>query len=309
MDAVAEIRQFNRFYTVLIGLLEQHLPDSDLTLQEGRVVYEIATTAGQTAAAVGRTLELDKAQLSRILRKLRARRLVRSEVDPAHARRQLLSLTAKGQAMFERLERGARMRVEAILRPLPEPARQQLIEALRAVRSTFSGGAATVTLRPLRPGDMGWIIHRQALLYAQEYDWDWTYEGLVARILGQYCASFDAAREDGWVAELGGRIVGSVFLMAADQPEVAKLRLLYVEPSARGLGVGRRLVETCIARARELGYRRLTLWTNDVLVTARRIYQRCGFRLVAEEPHHSFGKELVGQTWELELQQDAGVPA
>ena len=160
---------------------------------------------------------------------------------------------------------------------------------------------AEVSLRPLRPGDVGWIIHRQAVLYTQEYCWDWTYEGLASRILGAFVAEFDASREDAWVAERGGATVGSIFLMKSDDPRIAKLRLLYVEPSARGAGVGRKLVDTCIARARELGYRQLTLWTNDILVAARRIYQAAGFRLVSEEPHHSFGHDLVGQTWTLDL--------
>ena len=155
---------------------------------------------------------------------------------------------------------------------------------------------AGVRLRPLKPGDVGWIIHRQAVLYNQEYGWDWLYEGLASRILGDFVAEFDPAREDGWVAERRGAIAGSIFLMKSDDPAVAKLRLLYVEPSARGLGIGRTLVGACIARARELGYRELTLWTNDVLVSARRIYQAAGFRLVSEAPHHSFGHDLVGQT-------------
>ena len=175
---------------------------------------------------------------------------------------------------------------------------------MRDIRVTLRDRAAEdgeLTLRPLRPGDVGWIIHRQAVLYTQEYGWDWTYEGLASRILGAFVAEFDPAREDGWVAERGGAIVGSIFLMKSDDPAVAKLRLLYVEPSARGAGVGRRLVGTCIARARELGYRELTLWTNDVLVAARRIYQAAGFRLVSEAPHHSFGHDLVGQTWTLGL--------
>jgi GNAT superfamily N-acetyltransferase len=158
-----------------------------------------------------------------------------------------------------------------------------------------------LALRPPVPGDLGWIIHRQAVLYTQEYGWDWTYEGLIAGILGAFCASFDPSREQAWIAARGGRIVGSVFLMKGDAPDVAKLRLLYVEPAERGQGTGGVLVDACIARARELGYHRLTLWTNDVLVAARRIYQTRGFRLVAENPHHSFGKDLVGQTWELDL--------
>ena len=167
----------------------------------------------------------------------------------------------------------------------------------RTARRRNSG----VRLRPLQPGDVGWIVHRQAVLYSQEYGWDWTYEGLASRILGDFVAEFDPSREDGWIAERRGAIVGSIFLMKSDDPAVAKLRLLYVEPSARAVGLGRTLVNTCIARARELDYRQLTLWTNDVLVSARRIYQSAGFRLVSESAHHSFGHDLVGQTWRLDL--------
>jgi GNAT superfamily N-acetyltransferase len=160
---------------------------------------------------------------------------------------------------------------------------------------------AEISLRQLKPGDVGWIIHRQTVLYHEEYGWDWTYEGLASRILGAFVAEFDPAKEDGWVAERAGAVVGSIFLMKSNDPAVARLRLLYVEPSARGAGLGRTLVAACVARARELGYRELTLWTNDVLSAARRIYQAAGFKLVEEKPHHSFGHDLVGQTWTLEL--------
>ena len=172
---------------------------------------------------------------------------------------------------------------------------------IRAALNDPTADERQASLRPLRVGDLGWIIHRQALLYRQEYGWDWTYEGLASRILGAFVAEFDPAEEASWVAERGGAIVGSVFLMKSDQPETARLRLLYVEPAARGLGLGRRLVAACVARARELGYRQLTLWTNDVLVSARRIYRAAGFELIDVQPHHSFGHDLVGQTWTLDL--------
>ena len=175
----------------------------------------------------------------------------------------------------------------------------------RGTESVRGTKSEDVSLRPLRPGDIGWIIHRQTVLYAREYGWDWTYEGLASRILGAFVAEFDPTREDGWVAERGGAIVGSIFLMKSDDPAVGKLRLLYVELSARGAGVGRTLIATCVDRARELGYCRLTLWTNDILVAARRLYQAAGFRLVSEARHHSFGHDLVGQTWTLDLVQPA----
>lgn len=305
MNVVQEVRQFNRFYTRLIGLLDEHLPDTGLTLTEGRVMYELATGGRQTAADLSRTLGVDKSQLSRVIRTLRARRLLTSEADSSHAKRQLLSLTPTGRKAFARLDRGTRSRMASLLKPLAGAERERLVSSLRNVQAVFGTREETpaaVTLRSPVPGDLGWVIHRQAVLYAREYGWDWTYEALIARILGEYAAGFDASREDGWIAERDGQIVGSIFLMKGDVPSVAKLRLLYVEPDARGLGLGRRLVETCIVRARQLGYRRVTLWTNDVLGAARRIYESAGFRLTAESPHRSFGRDLVGQTWELDLE-------
>ena len=199
----------------------------------------------------------------------------------------MLTLTEAGRKTFAAADAAARAQVDALLLPLDERGRERLAEAMRDIRAALEDREAEdtgVCLRPLKPGDVGWIIHRQTVLYNQEYGWDWTYEGLASRILGDFVAEFDPAREDGWIAERRGAIAGSIFLMKSDDPAVAKLRLLYVEPSARGLGIGRALVDTCIARARELGYRELTLWTNEVLVSARRIYQAAGFRLVSEAP-------------------------
>jgi GNAT superfamily N-acetyltransferase len=232
------------------------------------------------------------------------RGLAASRVSPGHRKHRLLTLTDAGRKVFAGAEAAARGQVDALLEPIDAAGRSRLIEAMRDIRVALRDREAAdgeVSLRPLRPGDVGWIIHRQTVLYTQEYGWDWTYEGLASRILGVFVAEFDHAGEDGWVAERFGAVVGSIFLMKSDNPRIAKLRLLYVEPSARGAGVGRKLVATCIARARELGYRQLTLWTNDILVAARRIYQAAGFRLVSEEPHHSFGHDLVGQTWALDL--------
>ena len=306
MTLTDEVRAFNRFYTLKLGLLNRSLPATDLSLPEARVLYELAHApeAGATAADMGRALNMDKAHLSRVAARLRACGLIASRISPDHRRRRLLTLTDKGREAFAAADAAARAQVEALVEPVDARARKRLGEAMRDIRAVLDGRKAEpgeVSLRPPRIGDMGWIIHRQAVLYHQEYGWDWTYEGLASRILGAFMAEFDSAREDSWVAERGGAIVGSVFLMKGDKPEVAKLRLLYVEPAARGLGLGRRLVAACIARARELGYHELTLWTNDVLVSARRIYQAAGFRLVSEAPHHSFGHDLVGQTWTLEL--------
>jgi DNA-binding MarR family transcriptional regulator/GNAT superfamily N-acetyltransferase len=306
MTLTDEVRSFNRFYTREIGLLNRSLPATDLSLPEARVLYELAHAPedGRTAAEIGRTLEMDKAHLSRIVARFVTRGLVSSRVSPSHRKHRLISLTDAGRKVFAGTEAAARDQVDALLEPIDAGGRNRIIEAMRDIRMALKDREAShgqVSLRPLRPGDIGWMIHRQAALYAQEYGWDWTYEGLASRILGAFVAEFDASSEDGWVAERGGAVVGSIFLMKSDVPAIAKLRLLYVEPSARGAGVGRRLVATCIARARELGYRELTLWTNDILVAACRIYQAAGFRLVSEAPHHSFGHDLVGQTWTLDL--------
>jgi DNA-binding MarR family transcriptional regulator/GNAT superfamily N-acetyltransferase len=304
MTLTDEVRAFNRFYTREIGLLSRSLPATNLSLPEARVLYELAQApeGGRTAAEIGRTLDMDKAHLSRMVARFVTRGLASSRVRPDHRKHRLVSLTDAGRKVFAEAEAAARGQVDALLEPIGPGARNRIIGAMRDIRVALKDReAAQVSLRPLRSGDVGWIIHRQAALYAQEYGWDWTYEGLASRILGAFVAEFDHTREDGWVAERGGATVGSIFLMKSDDPRIAKLRLLYVEPSARGAGVGRRLVDTCIARARELGYGQLTLWTNDILAAARRIYQAAGFRLVSEEPHHSFGHDLVGQTWTLDL--------
>jgi DNA-binding MarR family transcriptional regulator/N-acetylglutamate synthase-like GNAT family acetyltransferase len=306
MTLTDEVRSFNRFYTLKIGLLNRSLPATDLSLPEARVLYELAHApeGGRTAAEIGRTLNVDKAHLSRIVARLRARALMASRVSPDHRKHRLLTLTEAGAKTFAAAEAAARAQVDALLEPIDFTARTRLVEAMRLIRAALNNREAKdgdMSLRRLKPGDVGWIIHRQAILYHEEYGWDWTYEGLASRILGAFVAEFDSIKEDGWVGERRGAIVGSVFLMKSDDPAVAKLRLLYVEPSARGAGLGRTLVATCIARARELGYRELTLWTNDILIAARRIYQAAGFRLVSEAPHHSFGQDLVGQTWTLDL--------
>ncbi|HEX4765540.1 MAG TPA: bifunctional helix-turn-helix transcriptional regulator/GNAT family N-acetyltransferase [Lichenihabitans sp.] len=302
--ATDEVRSFNRFYTREIGLLNAHLPASRLSLAEARVLYEIAHGEGMTAAEIGRRLAMDKAHLSRIVARFRARGLVESRASPDHGRRLALSLTDAGGAAFAALDLGTRTQIDAILQPLDEARRRRLVSAMgdiRAVLGVDHARSGDIRLRGLEPGDLGWIIHRQALLYHREYGWDRSYEGLVAGILADFVAGYDAAREDAWVAEHLGTVAGSVFLVKSADPVEAKLRLLYVDPDARGLGIGRALVERCIARAREIGYGRLTLWTNDVLVAARRIYQAAGFRLVSEAPHRSFGHDLVGQTWTLDL--------
>ena len=307
MTLTDEVRSFNRFYTREIGLLNRSLPATNLSLPEARVLYELAQASEgcRTAAEIGRALRMDKAHLSRIIARFRARGLATSRISPDHRKHRLLTLTEAGRKTLAAADTAARAQVDALLEPIHLGQRDRLVEAMRSIRVALNDREAKdgdLSLRPLRVGDLGWITHRQAVLYHEEYGWDWTYEGLASRILGDFVAGFDAAKEDGWVAERGGAVVGSIFLMKSDDPAVAKLRLHYVEPSARGARLGRTLVATCIARARELGYGQLTLWTNDILVVARHIYQAAGFRLVSETPHHSFGHHLVGQTWTLDLE-------
>ncbi|MGC9960082.1 MarR family winged helix-turn-helix transcriptional regulator, partial [Roseiarcus sp.] len=233
MTLTDEVRSFNRFYTREIGLLNRRLPATDLSLPEARVLYELAHApeSGRTAAEIGRALGMDKAHLSRIVARFRARELMQSRVSADHGKHRLLTLTDVGQKTFAAAEAAARAQVDALLTPIGEGGRERLAEAMRDIRAAPNGREAEqgdLSLRPLRPGDVGWIIHRQTVLYHQEYGWDWTYEGLASRILGAFVAEFDSAKEDGWVAERVGAIVGSIFLMKSDDPAVAKLRLLYV---------------------------------------------------------------------------------
>ncbi len=305
MSVVEQIRSFNRFYTREIGLLAKHLPESNLTLAEARVLYELAQAGEQTAATIIRSLGMDKAHVSRIVARFANADLLKSRVSPEHGKQKLLSLTASGKKAFKKLNDGTAAQIEALVAPLNAEDRQRLAKDMQEIQNvlqTKPASAQDVQFRSLKVGDLGWITHRQAVLYHREYGWDWTYEGLVSQILGSFAAHFDENREDAWIAEIDDQIIGSVFLMKTDDLEVAKLRLLYVEPAARGLGVGSRLVSRCIERARELGYGKLVLWTNDVLLSARKIYQAAGFTLLEKNRHHSFGMDLVGQTWVLDLQ-------
>jgi DNA-binding MarR family transcriptional regulator/GNAT superfamily N-acetyltransferase len=304
MSTVDQVRSFNRFYTREIGLLAEHLPSSELSLAEARVLYELAQSQELTAADIIRTLGMDKAHVSRIIARFRARKLVKSRTSPEHAKQKLLSLTATGRRLFAAVNRGTNSQVEELLARIPLDERPRLVAGMQTIQTLLKPEevhANAVQLRSPRVGDLGWITSRQAILYEREYGWDWTYEALVARILGEFVVQYDANREDAWIAETDGNVVGSVFLMKTEDPHTAKLRLLYVEPSARGLGVGSRLVKTCVERARELRYRTLTLWTNSVLSSARHIYEREGFSLIKEERHHSFGHNLLGQTWTINL--------
>ncbi|WP_207481227.1 bifunctional helix-turn-helix transcriptional regulator/GNAT family N-acetyltransferase [Arenibaculum pallidiluteum] len=301
--AIAAVRRFSRFYTRQIGLLDEGLLKSEFSLTECRVLYELAHRAGPSAAELGRDLGLDAGYLSRILRKFEARGLVTRAPSEADGRQSVLALTEAGGEAFAPLDRASHDEVAVMLGGLGPEQRALLVRSMAAIeRLLGQGGEPRVpyVLRPLQVGDIGWITHRQGLLYAREYGWDGTYEALVAEIASGFVKNFDPRHESSWIAEREGEVVGSVFLVRQSE-EVARLRLLYVEPEARGLGIGRRLVEECIRFARAKGYRTLTLWTNDVLVAARRIYETAGFVLTKEERHHSFGKDLVGQHWDLAL--------
>jgi len=297
------VRRFNRFYTRRIGALRAGLLDSPFPLAEARLLYELAHRERPTASALARDLGLDAGYLSRMLRGLERKRLITRERSPSDARQSLLGLTAAGRRAAATLDTRSSAEVRAMLGKLPDAGQRRLVEAMRDVERLL--GAAPdpkvpYLLRPHRPGDMGWVVHRHAVLYAQEYGWDERFEALVAKIVAKFIDDFDPKRERCWIAERGGEIVGSVFLVAKS-PTVAQLRMLYVEPAARGLGIGKQLVDECERFARDKGYRKIVLWTNSILHAARRIYEAAGYRLVAEEPHDSFGHRLVGQTWELKL--------
>ncbi len=297
------VRRFTRFYTSRLGVLREGLLDSPFSLTEARVLYELANRERPTATELGRDLGLDPGYLSRILRRFEATGLLERARSEADARQSHLALTEAGRAAFAPLDRASRAQVGALLSGLSDPDQRRLTDAMATIEALLGETReprAPYTLRPHRPGDMGWIVHRHGALYAQEYGWDETFEALVAEIAATFIKDFDPRRERCWIAEKDGEIVGSV-LLVRQSDEAAKLRLLYVEPKARGLRIGRRFVEECIRFAREAGYERVTLWTNDVLHAARHLYAEAGFRLVKEEPHHSFSKDLVGEYWELEL--------
>jgi DNA-binding MarR family transcriptional regulator/GNAT superfamily N-acetyltransferase len=299
---ISAIRQFNRFYTRQIGALEERLLDTPFSLTESRVLYELANRTAPTASELAKDLGLDPAYLSRILRGFESRGLLARTPSEIDGRQTHLELTQEGRNAFLPLDRRSRETVAAMLAKLDETRQRRLIAAMGAIEATLGAtrDKPPCLLRPHQPGDMGWVVSRHGALYAQEYGWDIAFEALVAEIVASFLRNFDAARERCWIAEIEGEAVGSAFVVKHSD-EVAKLRLLLVEPHARGLGVGARLVDECVRFSRQTGYRMLTLWTNHVLHAARHIYQQRGFRLVQEEKHRMFGPELIGQTWELTL--------
>ncbi len=300
-DRIGAVRRFNRFYTRQIGVLQEGLLDSRFSLTETRVLYELAHRTDATATDLARDLGLDLGYVSRILQRFEREGLIERAPSPADRRRSILSLTAHGAAAFAPLDGRARAEIATLIGGLPAPAQADLVSAMTRIEALLAAAPARpYVLRPPRAGDIGWVVARHGALYAAEYGFDARFEALVAKVAGEFLAGHDPARERCWIAERDGVNLGSVFLVRASD-ELAKLRLLIVEPTARGQGVGRRLVEECLAFARSAGYRRITLWTNDVLTAARRIYQRVGFRLTHSQPHRDFGPPLVGETWEMDL--------
>jgi DNA-binding MarR family transcriptional regulator/GNAT superfamily N-acetyltransferase len=304
--AVAAVRRFNRFYTRRIGVLDEGHLHSEFSLAEVRVLYELAHRNGPTAAELAADLGLDRGYLSRLLARLVRLRLLTRMPSPRDGRQYPLRLTPKGRAKFIELDARARSAIDELIAPLDEADRNRLVGSMEAVESLLTETPArsdrSYVLRPPRPGDLGWVVQSHGALYAREYGWSGEFEGLVAGIVADFSAHFDPAREQCWIAECDGRNVGSIFLVRhRERSGVAQLRLLLVDPSTRGAGIGRRLVEECIRFARQAGYHTITLWTQSALQSARRIYEAAGFRLVKEEKHRRFGPELVGQTWELAL--------
>lgn len=299
---IAAMRGFNRFYTRFLGALNEGLLKSRFSLAESRILYELGSRGSATATELASELDMDPAYLSRLLRKLRDDGLVAASASATDGRAQILTPTDAGRAAFDGLDRASHDEIGALLAPLGGEEARALLSAMARIRRVLEPGSvpAPWLIRPHRIGDIGWIIRRQGMLYAEEYGWDESFEGLVAEIAGAFLKNHDPRRERCWVAERDGDILGSVFLVDAGGG-VAKLRLLYVEPATRGEGIGRRLVEECMRFARQAGYTEMTLWTNDILTAARRIYEAAGFTLVSEEKHYSFGKDLVGQHWRTAL--------
>jgi DNA-binding MarR family transcriptional regulator/GNAT superfamily N-acetyltransferase len=302
-EHVESVRCFNRFYTRQIGVLNEHLLKSPFSLAEGRIIYELAQREKATATELRGELGLDAGYLSRLLADFKRRGLIARKPSEADGRQNLIRLTEKGQKAFAQLNAQSHNQIEAMLGRLSQSDQKSLIEAMRTIEELLGARPeqkAPYIIRPHQPGDMGWVAHRHGILYNQEYGWDEQFEALVSEIAARFIRNYDPKRERCWIAERDGEIVGSVFLVKKSKT-VAQLRLLLVEPSARGMGIGKRLVDECVRFARRTGYKKIILWTQSVLGAARHIYQEAGFQLVHEGPHHSFGHDLVEQTWELKL--------
>ena len=302
-ETIRAIRHFNRFYTRQIGVLNQGLLDSPYSLTEARVIYELAQKETCTATELGSQLNLDMGYLSRILANFQKKGLLQKEPAPQDKRQSLLRLSPSGQQAFAMLNERSSQEINGMLEALSAAEQQRLVKAMRIVEALLDPQAQerpAVIIRPLQPGDLGWVVSRHGALYAQEYHWDISFEGFVAQIAADYLKNLDPQKENGWIAEVNGENAGCVFLVKKSD-EVAKLRMLLVEPGARGLGIGKRLVQECIRFARQCGYRKMTLWTQSFLLAARHIYQQAGFRLTESEANHEFGQDLVSETWDLDL--------
>jgi DNA-binding MarR family transcriptional regulator/GNAT superfamily N-acetyltransferase len=297
-DRVAEVRAFNRFYTNVIGVLREGLLRTRYSLTEARVIFELAQREATEVAHLREALDVDGGYLSRILTRFETGGLVKKERSAVDGRRQVIRLTGRGRRAFRTLDERSATEVRALLSDLGEEEQRRLLGAMATIRDVLEESPRPdhYVLRPPEVGDFGWVIHRHGVLYAEEYGWDASFEALVARIVADYVEDRDPQREAAWIAEVNGQPVGCVFCMKKDDI-TAQLRLLLVERRSRGMGIGTRLVDECIRFAARTGYKEMILWTNDVLEDARRLYERAGFELVEEEPHHSFGHDLVGQIW------------
>jgi DNA-binding MarR family transcriptional regulator/GNAT superfamily N-acetyltransferase len=302
-DRIAAVRRFNRFYTQCIGVLRDGFAESPFSLTQARVLYEIRQRDRATATDIARDLGLDAGYLSRMLRRFHKLGLIGRRTSPADARQSFLSLTERGRTAFAPVEARTKRQVGAMLRRLTATQQSDLVSALRTAETLLSERAKSVPdviLRQPKPGDFGWIVARHAVLYQQEYGWIEPFEGLCAQIVADFVNKFDGRCERCWIAEIDGENVGSVFLVK-DSDEVARLRLLLVEPSARGHGIGKQLTDECIRFARQCGYRKITLWTHSLLTAARHVYEQAGFRLTSSEPRRSWGQDVVSEHWDLQL--------
>ncbi len=300
---IAAVRRFNRFYTQSLGVLQDGWLDSPFSLTEARVLYEIKQRDRATATDIARDLGLDAGYLSRILRRFHKSGLIRKDVSPDDGRQSFLSMTARGRKTFDPLETRTVQQVSAVLGRLTAPEQDDLISAMRAIETMFAPerrAASDIILREPRPGDLGWVVARHGELYFREYGWAENFEGLCAQIIADFVSKYDPKYDCCWIADMDGQNVGCVFLVK-ESDTVARLRLLLVDPIARGRGLGTRLTDECIQFARERRYRSITLWTHSVLTAARHVYERAGFRLASSEPRRSFGKNVVSEHWDLAL--------
>lgn len=307
VNQIRDLRAFNRFYTSVLGFLDKGLLQSEFTLPEARVIFELAQQEVIDAADLRHRMNIDPGHLSRILSRLESAELVERSRSENDGRRQVLRLTGAGSEAFKTLNARSDQQAEHLLGRLTPADRATLMSSLSNARAlldtdtdTDGDATRTIVIRGPRPGDLGWVVQRHGALYAAEYGWDQTFEALVAKIVADFGSGFDPGCEQAWIAELDGRPAGCMFCVRKDE-RTAQLRLLLVEPAARGFGVAGKLVDECLAFATAAGYESMVLWTNDVLHAARRIYERAGFELVEEEGHHSFGHDLVGQYWRKRL--------